>query len=221
MNINSFYHTTPKSWLYTKLYKLFILRLIPDILVWAHKQMTWVCCAGHWVHTEGKIGKQTAYSGSHVGDRAWPFLNKLCCGVSVPDNAKPKQFHPLLRGFPSAQSVKVGGLTHSWPIARPMTSYQADYATFISLRVGGGAFWYSQVEAIDSLCTVVIYSVLEALFWVITSKEKHQSFDALQRGANSLYHHKSGKTYCESIYFSNALSKLEGTIQLNLWNSII
>lgn len=32
-----------------------------------------------------------------------------------------------------------------------------------------GPFWYSQVEAIDSLCNVEIYSAAEELFWVITN----------------------------------------------------
>lgn len=48
-----------------------------------------------------------------------------------------------------------------------MTLDQTDHATVISLREGDRAFSYSQVEAIDSLCTVVINSLLEDLFWVI------------------------------------------------------
>lgn len=98
-----------------------------------------------------------------------------------------------------------------------MTSYQADYATFISLRAGGGAFWYSQVEAIDSLCTVEIYLALEELFWVITNKEKHQSFNALQRGTNS--HNTFTRVEKLNVYlstFSNALTNLGETMQLNL-----
>lgn len=188
--------------------------------------MTWICCAGHWVHTEDTRGKRTAYSGSCVGDRSWPFLYKLCCGVSVPDNAKHKPFHPLLRGFPSAHSVKVGWLTHCWPSARPVTPYQADYPTFISLGAGGGTFRYSQVEAIDSLCTVVIYSILKGLFWVITSEKKHQSFDARQRGANSHYTFtRVGKPFVNLFSLFKSTPKIssnsEGTMQLNLWNSII
>jgi len=124
--------------------------------------------------------KRTVYSGHGVRDRTWPFLGNFCCGVSLPDNSKHKQFYLLHHGLPSAHSVKAGWLTHSWPNARPMTLYQTDCAMFISLRAGGGAFWYSQVEAIDSLCTVVIYSVLQ-LFCGIRIKEY---FSVLQRGAS-------------------------------------
>lgn len=115
MNTTIFYPTTAKIMLlYWSVRVLCIpLWLVPDILVWACTQMTWICCAGHWVHTEGTRGKRTAYSGSRVGDRAWPFLYKCCCGVSVPDNAKHKQFHPLLRGFPHS---KLDG----WPAADPV-----------------------------------------------------------------------------------------------------
>lgn len=126
----------------------------------------------------------------------------------------------------SLSSLKVGWLTHCWPSARPVTPYQADYPTFISLGAGGGTFWYSQVEAIDSLCTVVIYSILKGLFWVITSEKKHQSFDVRQRGANSHYTFtRVGKPFMNLFSLFKSTPKIssnsEGTMQLNLWNSII
>lgn len=103
-----------------------------------------------------------------------------------------------------------------------MTLYEADSATFISLRAGGGTFWYNQVEAIDSLFTVVIYSALRDLFWVIKIEEKQQSFYVLQRSAKlSLYLQIRGdeKTYCEPImskcFYKYTLS-FRGTMQLNL-----
>lgn len=40
------------------------------------------------MHTEGTRGKHRVNSGSRVMDRARPFQDKICFGVSLPDNAK-------------------------------------------------------------------------------------------------------------------------------------
>lgn len=51
---------------------------------------------------------------------------------------------------PSVQLVEAGWLTNGWTYACPMTSYQTDHATFISLTKRAATFWDSQVEDTDS-----------------------------------------------------------------------
>lgn len=130
------------------------------------------------------VGIMSATGPSHF----WTIL--LWCLSARLYQTQTVLFPPL----PSVQLGKAGWLTSGWPIARPMTLYQTDHAMFISLRDGDRDFSHSQVEAIDSLCTVVINSLLEDWFWVIKTPlasgmliKVGWSFNVLQRGTSSHY----------------------------------
>lgn len=131
-----------------------------------------------------------------------------------------RQYHPLLHGFPSAQSVKAGWLTHSWPNARPTNPYllslvsEKEVGKFVQPSESNLFFVYSpELFCISSI-------KLES-----SNQRGAPSLYVLQRGASSHYNwvgmrkfilKQSCPTTCP-----NELLILGGTMQLNLWNSII